>query len=718
MSPRPPRVPLLPTLLLALPLAAACSSGGKARPEGPLTGGEDLRLEVLRLEAARSDGSGRLQDLARGEDPALRERAVLALGRLPLDPHGSAVTEALVSALQDSEPAVRAAAAFALGQRGDASAAPALAARLRSRAEEDETARAALVEGGSRIADGALREEVLFALSDPSPRVREAAAIAPHRWTEDPPVGPDPEEIDSILVALTRKRPVLDGRPAEVPGVDYFGADEEDARVIWSALFTLQRRTSLRARDAFHQHARARFPVESRLFAVKGLARLAGTEQGRDEAGRRVLEGALADSDWRVVCEALAGLAAHAHPDSVVAMAPLTSHRSAHVRRSCWQALGALPAAAGREVEPLLADALGDRSLAVRAAAAVAGTRLGLLGPAELSTLAESAEPLLRAAAAEAAVRLPSAQSGAGLLLDLLEDRSPLVAGAATSALAELALAEDPGDLAPASRESLRGILLELLRAPDPGVRLAAVGALEGHVRGEDLPFLREALETSRGDVGPEVRFQALRRLGELEDPEATELLVGAQADPDPYVASVARGLVRERAPGRVLSAPERLPIPEDLELPDAQERPVVEVHTRRGLLVFELFPDEAPLHVQSFLALAEQGFYEDLTFHRVVPDFVVQGGCYRGDGNGSVTWREGWSLPAEITPRRYVRGSLGMPRNENLDSGGSQIFVTHRPTPHLDGRYTIFGELRSGQDVLDALEPGDRILSVRLQER
>jgi peptidyl-prolyl cis-trans isomerase B (cyclophilin B) len=129
--------------------------------------------------------------------------------------------------------------------------------------------------------------------------------------------------------------------------------------------------------------------------------------------------------------------------------------------------------------------------------------------------------------------------------------------------------------------------------------------------------------------------------------------------------------------------------------------------------MVFELFPAEAPVHVYNFLELAGRGFYDGLSFHRVVPDFVIQGGCYRGDGNGSVTWRDG-ALRHEIGPRKYIRGSLGMPRNEDMESGGSQIFVTHRPTPHLDGRYTIFGELRSGFDVLDSIEVGDRILHVQ----
>jgi cyclophilin family peptidyl-prolyl cis-trans isomerase len=140
----------------------------------------------------------------------------------------------------------------------------------------------------------------------------------------------------------------------------------------------------------------------------------------------------------------------------------------------------------------------------------------------------------------------------------------------------------------------------------------------------------------------------------------------------------------------------------------------MVEITTTHGTMSFELFPAEAPIHVYNFMSLVEAGRYDGLTFHRVVPDFVVQGGDYRGDGNGGKPW-EGEALRAEFTPRKYTRGSLGMPRNEDPDSGGSQFFVTHLPTPHLDGRYTIFGELRTGGTVLDQIEVGDRILSAHV---
>lgn len=140
---------------------------------------------------------------------------------------------------------------------------------------------------------------------------------------------------------------------------------------------------------------------------------------------------------------------------------------------------------------------------------------------------------------------------------------------------------------------------------------------------------------------------------------------------------------------------------------------PLVVIVTTRGEMVFELFAEEAPLHVHNLLELASRNAYDGLSFHRVVPDFVVQGGDKRGDGNGGVSWR-GDSLRADFSARKFERGSLGMPRNDDPDSGGSQIFVTHRATPHLDGRYTVFGQLRAGFEVLDLIEVGDRILDVR----
>ena len=250
-------------------------------------------------------------------------------------------------------------------------------------------------------------------------------------------------------------------------------------------------------------------------------------------------------------------------------------------------------------------------------------------------------------------------------------------------------------------------------------MRLAAVLALKETASAEDASVLALAAGTSQGDIGAEVAFNALEVLARIGTPEARATVEAAQGDARAHVRAVARKLMRnafggtprldEPAPAEALA----LPVP-GKDYPLYRFNPLVEVVTTRGTLVFELFPAEAPLHVHSFLTLVERGAYDGLTFHRVVPDFVIQGGDYRGDGNGARPW-QGDALRAEFTPRKYTRGSLGMPRNEDPDSGGSQFFVTHVPTPHLDGRYTIFGELRAGGDVLDLIEIGDRILSAKL---
>ena len=123
-----------------------------------------------------------------------------------------------------------------------------------------------------------------------------------------------------------------------------------------------------------------------------------------------------------------------------------------------------------------------------------------------------------------------------------------------------------------------------------------------------------------------------------------------------------------------------------------------------------ELAVLDAPLTVANFMALARKGFFDGIAMHRVVPDFVVQGGDPRGDGEGS----PGYTLRDEINMRPYLRGTVGMALDWE-DTGGSQFFITHSPQPHLDGRYTVFGHVLDGMEVVDALRPGDVIRRVRI---
>jgi cyclophilin family peptidyl-prolyl cis-trans isomerase len=146
-------------------------------------------------------------------------------------------------------------------------------------------------------------------------------------------------------------------------------------------------------------------------------------------------------------------------------------------------------------------------------------------------------------------------------------------------------------------------------------------------------------------------------------------------------------------------------------EAPPALAPMTVRLRTTRGTIRARLWVEDAPRTVANFVALVRRRFYDGLTFHRVVPDFVSQGGDPRGDGSGG----PGWMIPCEINPRRYGEGVLGMALS-GRDTGGSQFFFTHAPQPHLDGRYTTFGEVIEGLDVVAQLVEGDRILQITVE--
>jgi peptidyl-prolyl cis-trans isomerase B (cyclophilin B) len=126
-----------------------------------------------------------------------------------------------------------------------------------------------------------------------------------------------------------------------------------------------------------------------------------------------------------------------------------------------------------------------------------------------------------------------------------------------------------------------------------------------------------------------------------------------------------------------------------------------------------ELFPEDAPKTVENFVTLARQGFYNGLTFHRVVPDFVVQGGCPKGNGTGG----PGYTIKAEFNAQKHVRGTVAMARSQDPDSAGSQFYITYGTTPHLDHNYTVFGRVVGGMEHVDRIRQGDRMTSVAVED-
>ena len=133
---------------------------------------------------------------------------------------------------------------------------------------------------------------------------------------------------------------------------------------------------------------------------------------------------------------------------------------------------------------------------------------------------------------------------------------------------------------------------------------------------------------------------------------------------------------------------------------------------TARGPIKIELYPDKAPLTVANFVNLAKRGFYDGLNFHRVIPDFMVQGGCPEGSGRGGPGYRFEDETGNGVA---HERGVLSM-ANAGPNTNGSQFFITHVATPWLDGRHTVFGKVLEGLDVVDAVAQGDKINSVTIE--
>jgi len=133
---------------------------------------------------------------------------------------------------------------------------------------------------------------------------------------------------------------------------------------------------------------------------------------------------------------------------------------------------------------------------------------------------------------------------------------------------------------------------------------------------------------------------------------------------------------------------------------------------TDRGPIKVELYPDKAPLTVANFVNLARRGFYDGLDFHRVIPDFMIQGGCPEGSGRGGPGYKFEDEADNGVT---HERGVLSM-ANAGPDTNGSQFFITHVATPWLNGKHTVFGKVIDGMDVVDKVAQGDKIKSLRIE--
>lgn len=154
-------------------------------------------------------------------------------------------------------------------------------------------------------------------------------------------------------------------------------------------------------------------------------------------------------------------------------------------------------------------------------------------------------------------------------------------------------------------------------------------------------------------------------------------------------------------------------PTPPSMQI-DPAKAYTATISTNKGDIVIQLFPEFAPNTVNNFVFLAKEGFYDGLPFHRVISNFMVQGGDPTGTGRGGPGYRFADEFAGN--PLTHGTGALSM-ANAGPNTNGSQFFITHAPQPHLNGKHTVFGQVKAGQDVLDAIRQGDVMVTVTISE-
>jgi len=435
-------------------------------------------------------------------------------------------------------------------------------------------------------------------------------------------------------------------------------------------------------------------------FSARGLGALKAPQAAA--ALRQVVEDR-GRAHAAVVFQAVRGLAAVGDAAVIPLLVKVVADRAAdpNLRLEATTTIGALATA---DTAELLIELLVDPVPGVRAAALRALARVDPdVFVATLAGLEPDQNWIVRVAEAGALGTLPPERSQPRLMA-LLEDRDQRVVPAAIEALAA---SKPPG---------LEKLLIERLQADDFAVRTAAATALGELKSFAAVPALLEAYKIATGDVTYGAREAILTALNTIEPATGRQMLQQALMDKDWALRVRAATLLRQQGTADVDTA--MRPAPSDvavgekrfLTLLTPQYSPHAFIETDKGTIEVELAVLDAPLTVDNFITLARKGYFNGLTVHRVVPDFVVQDGDPRGDGEGG----PGYTIRDELNQRPYLRGTVGMAL-AGKDTGGSQFFITHSPQPHLDARYTVFGYVVNGMDVVDRIAVGDIVRGVRI---
>ncbi|MCM2271247.1 MAG: HEAT repeat domain-containing protein [candidate division Zixibacteria bacterium] len=612
----------------------------------------------------------RLKDYLKDDTIRVRSRAALAIGRIG-DKDGA---ENLFEALNDPSIDVASSAAFGLGLMG----AKEYAIKLIEVSENLPGAVAAqAVLAAGRLCDSSQTEtldEITSYLDDASPEVREAACYALY-------FGGGKEQASALTTLMML---------------------EQDTLVQRAALFALARLAIADALQIYSQFLADADPGV-RSMAVRGMGAVKTPE------AVQYLAMSLNDVDQGVEAEAINALAKHGSVEAGNYLwRKLPQMNGDKLTVEMINGLRTLKAPQAIEaVNNLATGQPSDNVLAagLKYLAAVQSDRAVNLIDSVRTT---KPSPYVRAACVEA-YGLMDKQAVLPRVAQMFADEDPIVRASAFDVLVRM------------DSSNLDYYIGQALNDQDMVMIVQGIDAISGFKLLKFVPSLAEIM--ARGtEVSIDIRRSIVEALPPLfdefgQDSALVRLLIDGILDKEYIVRrSAAQVYEKKMTEDRWAQVPPAVTRITEKQIRNAIERyttnPIAHVFTDKGEITFELLFDIAPLTVINFVELAKSGFYDGLLFHRVVPNFVAQGGDPRGDGWGGPEY----FIRCEYSRVPYSRGTVGI-ATSGKDTGGSQFFITLSPQPHLNGRYTVFGQVTSGMEFADEITRGDVIQRITITE-
>ncbi len=646
------------TILAAWVLFLSC--GGSSDDVSP----HDKLVNIAILEDTRDMSGGELLDYLGDSDPEVRARAAVALGRMgqPIAVFG------LGNLLIDSVEIVRIEAAFAIGQIGDSSGIIPIAANLKN--EKSAEVKCAMIEALGKIGHPDVVGTIISYAAEPDPAIRSSVAFAlaylpRHGRTQD-------------LVQLSR---------------------DSIADVRWKAVYAMSRTADSTAFGRLHWCLKDSVSLV-RLYAARAIGAL------NDSSGLSHLTDRLRqESDDFVKVNLIRSIARVGDRQALKSLLNILSEEHpGFVKADALTAIGELGFdKAFAKLKPFVLE----EDHLVRGCAIEAAARISPEFFMEnLPSFRERADWYVKSHILDG-LSVVGTKEAFDIATEFFSDEDPRVRRAALTAIIRF------------KDSSIHSYLERGLDDPDFAVNMTAVDAIASR---KDSDLIERVAAFYAGQVTggeSDARLAVVQAFSSWMDstsPNPTMLGVFNRAlnDVDYHVRNAAVHALAEMGIDRSSSLGVYQTKIERDNYGDFFKRfprnPTATIRTNKGDIKFELLYDIAPKTVDNFVDLARSGFYNRNIWHRVIPGFIIQDGCPRGDGWGG----PGYTIRCEWNRKPYTRGTVGM-AHSGKDTGGSQFFITHTASPHLNGRYTAFGQVISGMRVVNRIEIGDSIRTIEI---